>query len=130
MTTSINQPWAISDKFRKRYGTVWSEIDFVFQAKISKENFRTEPMSTLIGQLQCAGQQIDMTYRDLLSNSKSIEMLSVNLYAERVNKSETFEVNVKGRRFMLNCTEIGRLADTLTDATNSAMRAYELGLYL
>jgi hypothetical protein len=87
-------------------------------------------MSTLIGQIHCAGQQINMTYRDLLANSKTIEVLSVNLYSERVNKSETFEVNIKGSRFMLNCTEIGRLSDTLKEAANSAMRAYELGLYL
>jgi hypothetical protein len=130
MTTSINHPWAISDKFRKRYGTTWSEIDFVFHSKISKENFKTEPMATSIGNLQIAGQELNMRYRDLLSYAKSLDVLSMNLYSERVSKTETFEVNIKGRNFMLNCQEIARVAETVAEASTSALRAYEVGLYL
>lgn len=130
MTTSINQPWAISDKFKQRYGTVWAEMDFVFQPKISKDAFKSDPMNTLIGQLSIAGQQIDMRYKDLLSYAKSIETLSTNLYSERIPKTYTFEVSIKGRNFNLNCTEIGKLSQTISEASTTALRAYEIGLYL
>jgi hypothetical protein len=130
MTTSINHPWAISDKFRKRYGTVWSEIDFVFHSKISKDNFKNEPMATSIGNLHIASQQLNMRYRDLVSYAKTLTVLSMNLYSEQVGKTETFEINIKGKNFMLNRQEIARVAETLSEAASSAMRAYELGLYL
>ena len=45
-------------------------------------------------------------------------------------KTETFEVSIKGRVFMLNRMEIGKLYETLNDATNTALKAYALGLYL
>lgn len=130
MTTSINQPWAISEKFKQRYGEVWADMDFIFQPKISKDAFKSDPMNTLIGQLSIAGQQIDMRYKDLLSYAKSIETLSTNLYSERVPKTHTFEVSIKGRNFNLNCTEIGKLSQTITEASVTALRAYEIGLYL
>ena len=28
MTSSINQPWAISEKHKSKYGRIWSEMDF------------------------------------------------------------------------------------------------------
>jgi hypothetical protein len=130
MTTSINQPWAISDKFKQRYGSIWSELDFVFEKKISNDVFKTDPMNTLIGTLQIAGQTINMRYKDLISYAKSIETLSTNLYAERVNKKETFQVSIKGRNFDLTCQEIGKLSQTINEASSSALRAYEIGLYL
>jgi hypothetical protein len=130
MTTSINQPWAISDKFKQRYGSIWSEMDFVFEKKISNDVFKTDPMNTLIGTLQIAGQTINMRYKDLISYAKSIETLSTNLYAERVNKKETFQVSIKGRNFDLTCQEIGKLSQTINEASSSALRAYEIGLYL
>lgn len=130
MKKSINQPWAISDKFRTRYGNTWADMDFVFQDKISADNFKSEPMGTVIGELHIANTVILMRYKDLLSYTKTIDTLSTNLYAERVNKTETFEVSLRGRTFMLNKTEIGRLAETLNEASQSTLRAYELGLYL
>ena len=130
MKKSINQPWAISDKFRTRYGNTWADIDFVFQDKISADNFRSEPLGTLIGEMHIAGAVIPMRYKDLLNYAKTIETLSNKLYAERVGKTETFEVSLRGRTFMLNKTEIGKLSETITEAMNSTMRAYELGLYL
>ena len=130
MTTSINHPWAISDKYRSKYGDLWADLDFVFQKKISAENFQTDPMNVTIGELQIANQTIPMRYKDLLSYSKSIEVLSTNLYAEGVDKTQTFEVSVRRSTFMLNKTEIGKLSNTLQEATTSALRKYELGLYL
>ena len=130
MKKSINKPWAISDKFRTRYGKLWADMDFVFQDKISAENFKTDPLGTIIGEMHIAGTAIPMRYKDLLSYAKTIDTLSTNLYAERVNKTETFEVSLRGRTFMLNKTEIGKLAETIAEASASTMRAYELGLYL
>ena len=130
MTTSINQPWAVTDKFRTRYGNLWADLDFVMQPKISEENFKAEPMNTTIGELHIAGQQILMRYKDLIAYAKSLDTLSSNLYAEKVSKTEKFEVSIKGREFMLMKHEIGKLCETMHDAMNAAMRGYELGLYL
>ena len=33
MLKSINQPWAISEKYVNRYGTTWTNLDFVFEDK-------------------------------------------------------------------------------------------------
>jgi hypothetical protein len=130
MTTSINQPWAVTDKFRVRYGDLWADLDFVMHPKISEENFKAEPMSTTMGDLHIAGQQITMRYKDLLAYAKSLDTLSSNLYAERVGKTEKFEVSIKGREFMLTKHEIGKLCETMHDAASAAMRGYEIGLYL
>lgn len=130
MTTSINHPWAISDKYRNRYGNMWADLDFEFYPKISKENFKTDPMNVTLGELKIGNQSIPMRYKDLLSYSKSIEILSVNLYAERPAKTATFEVSVRRHTFMMNKTEIGKLSDTLQEASTIALRGYEIGLYL
>lgn len=44
MLKSINQPWAISEKYANRYGITWTNLDFVFEDKISEENFKTDPI--------------------------------------------------------------------------------------
>lgn len=130
MTTSINQPWAISDKMRNRYGNTWADLDFTFEPKISAEVFREDPMNVTMGSLHIVTTSIPMRYKDLISYTKSIGTLSANLYAERPVKNETFEVSIKGRVFMLTATEIGKLFETLNDSLNSAIKGYELGLYL
>lgn len=130
MTTSINQPWAVTDKFRARYGDLWADLDFVMQPKISEENFKAEPMNTTMGELHIAGQQISMRYKDLIAYAKSLDTLSGNLYAEGFAKTDKFEVSIKGREFMLAKHEIGKLCETMHDAANAAMRGYEIGLYL
>ena len=130
MTTSINQPWAITDKFRQRHGDVWADLDFVMQSKISAENFKTDPMNVVIGVLHVAGQQIAMRYKDLISYAKSLSTLTNNLYTETISKNEKFEVSVKGRNFMLSRHEIRKLNETIHDASTAAIRGYELGLYL
>lgn len=129
MTTSINHPWAISEKFRTRYGNLWADMDFMFQKKISKENFKSDPMNVTIGELKLANQTIPMRYKDLISYSKSIEILSSNLYSER-SKTQTYEVAIRRNTFLLTKTEIGKLSATLQEAMHSAIKAYELGLYL
>jgi hypothetical protein len=127
---SINQPWAISEKYAQRYGDLWTNLDFVFNDKISAENFKSDPLNTEIGNLTVAGQQIRMRYKDLLSYAKQLETFSINVYASRPQKTDVFPVEIKGRSFMLAKHEIGKLAETLNEAADSAFSAYEIGLYL
>ena len=130
MTTSINQPWAISEKHRSRYGNTWADLDFTMQPKISAEIFHDDPMNVMMGSLHIVNTSIPMRYKDLIAYTKSVGILAGNLSAERPAKTETFEVSIKSSVFMLTKTEIGKLYETLNDATNTAARAYELGLYL
>lgn len=126
---SINHPWAISDKYAQRYGALWTNLDFIFNDKISAENFKTDPLNTEIGSLQIAGQEIKMRYKDLLSYSKQLETYSINVYASRPKKTDTFTVELKGRNFVLAKHEIGKLAETLNEATNTTLQSYQIGLY-
>ena len=130
MTNSINQPWAISEKYVKRYGDTWANLDFIFEAKISADNFKTDPMSCLIGQLCIFNQTISLSYKDLINLSKNINTLSENVYAQRPKQDDVFYVDIKGYTFSLRKHEIGKLAQTLTDALEVSMKKYELGLYL
>jgi len=130
MTNSINQPWAISDDFRQRYGNIWADLDFVVEAKISADNFKTDPMNCTIGHLNIFNQQIKMRYKDLISYSKSVSTLASNVYANKPGKDATFPVEIKGSTLVLRKHEIGKLAQTLSDVLAVSMRSYELGLYL
>lgn len=130
MTKSINQPWAISDKFRTRYGNTWADLDFVVESKISAENFKTDPMNCTIGYLNIFDQRIKMRYKDLISYSKLVGTIAGNVYANRTGKDVTFPVEIKGQTLVLRKHEIGKLAQTLSDALEVSMRSYELGLYL
>lgn len=130
MTNSINQPWAISDEFRTRYGNTWADLDFIVEAKIFADNFKTDPMNCTMGQLNIFNQQIKMRYKDLISYSKSITTLAGNVYANKPGKDATFPVEINGRTLVLHKHEIGKLAQTLSDALEVSMRSYELGLYL
>jgi hypothetical protein len=130
MTNSINQPWAISEKYVNRYGETWANLDFIFETKISAENFKTDPMNCTIGYLNIFNQKIYMRYKDLIAYSKSVNTYAENVYANRPGKEETFPVDVKGQTMVLRKHEIGKLAQTLSDALDVSLRRYELGLYL
>lgn len=127
-TTSINQPWAISDKYREKYGDVWANIDFEFSEKISEEVFKTDPMNTVIGHLNIYNQQLKMTYKDLLNYSKSIRITCNEAYVSRIPVIN--DIRIKSNTFTLQRHELSKLADTLEEASASTLRAYELGLYL
>lgn len=130
MTHSINQPWAITDKFRERYGDVWADLDFVFNDKISAEVFKEDPMNTEIGCLEIFNQRIKLRYKDLLRLSKSMNELYAKTVAEKASKDYAFNVEIKSYTFSLRKHEIGRLADTISEAETVTLRSYELGLYL
>jgi hypothetical protein len=130
MTNSINQPWAISDKFVTRYGKTWATIDFVVNSKISADNFKTDPMNCEIGSLYVCNHNIVMTYKDLINYEKQLGIFLNNIYASRTNKTEAHSVSVKGRECLLVQHEVAKLTDTISDALASVIKSYELGLYL
>lgn len=130
MTHSINQPWAVSDKFRNRYGDTWADLDFVFNEKISAEVFREDPMNTKIGVLEIFNQKITFRYKDLISYGKSVNEKYARLISEKSSKLDSFPIEIKSHTFSLRCHEIGKLAETLSEAQHVALRSYELGLYL
>lgn len=129
MTThSVNQPWAITEKTRNRYGSTWADIDFVFHAKISEAIFKEDPMATSMGHLEVAGQRIKMRYKDMIAYAKSLSEQSASLC--RANRNESFPIEIKTFTLNLRPIEVTRLAETMSDALTTAQRAYELGLYL
>lgn len=126
---SINHPWAVSDKYRNKYGDVWADLDFVFKEKISEDNFRMDPMNTVIGQLNVFNQRIEMLYKDIISYAKTVKTLSEESYITGT-KNDSYEVRIKSQTFTLKRHELSKLSDTLNEAVSSTVRAYELGLYL
>jgi len=126
---SINNPWAVSDKYREKYGDVWADLDFVFKEKISEDNFRMDPMNTAIGQLNVFNQKIDMLYKDIVSYAKTVKTLSDESYITGT-KNDSYEVRIKSQTFTLKRHELSKLSETLNEAVTSTVRAYELGLYL
>jgi hypothetical protein len=129
MTHSINTPWAISDKYRNRYGNTWADLDFVFFNKISEEVFKTDPMATMIGELCIYNQRIKLSYKDLINYSKAAQIACSEAYINGT-KTETTDFRVKSQTLTLQRHELRKLSETLTEAASSALRAYELGLYL
>lgn len=130
MLKSINQPWAISEKYANRYGQTWTNLDFVFEDKISADNFKTDPMNCTIGTLYVSGQKIIMRYKDLIIYAKQLNTFTQNMYATRPKKTDVFSIDIKGRNVMLAKHEVAKLNETLSDALDVSMRNYELGLYL
>ena len=128
MIKSVNHPWGISDKKRKQLGDTWADIDFVFQDKVSAENFKEDPMNCTIGYLQVAGLSIKMKYKDLIAYAKSVQEQAGRTRGS--DKETSFSVDVKTYTMNLRPHEIDKLAETLQDSLTSCMRAYELGLYI
>jgi hypothetical protein len=130
MINSINQPWAISDKYRERYGNTWADIDFEFNNKISSEHFKTDPMAVVIGELQLCGQSLTMTYKDAIGYAKSLSTQISSIYTEGFAKSDLFEVTIKGRTFQLKMIELSKLKSTISETVDTILKGYEIGLYL
>jgi hypothetical protein len=130
MIKSVNHPWGISDKIRNRNGNTWADIDFVFQDKMSAEVFKEDPMNTEIGSLEIFNQRIKLRYKDLIRLSKSMNEMYAKAVAEKPAKDYAFNVEIKSYAFSLRKHEIGRLAETISEAESVTLRSYELGLYL
>ena len=130
MKNSINQPWAISEKYISRYGKLWANLDFEFNDKVTTEQFKNDPMNVEVGSLVIDGRHLDFKYKDLISFSKTVEELSMNVYSTSTSKTELFDLTIKGRPFQLMRHELGKLATTLSESVHVLARGYELGLYL
>jgi len=128
MIKSVNHPWGISAKKRKQLGDTWADIDFIFQDKMSADNFKEDPMNCTIGYLQIARMSIKMKYKDLIATEKSILDQANRTY--NANPEDSFSVDIKTYTMNLRPHEIEKLAETLKDSLTSCMRAYELGLYI
>tara|TARA_R110000868_G_scaffold406634_1_gene687234 strand:- start:3405 stop:3797 length:393 start_codon:yes stop_codon:yes gene_type:complete len=130
MTNSINQPWAICDKFVTRYGKTWADLDFVVNDKIYVDNFKSDPLNCEIGTLHICNHNITMTYKDLINYDKQLGILLNDLYVEHTSKTEVQLVSVKGRDCLLVKHEVAKLTETISEALASVIKSYTLGLYL
>jgi hypothetical protein len=130
MTHSINHPWGISEKHRNRYGELWANLDFVFADKISNDLFKEDPMNTHIGHLEIVNQKIKMRYKDLIFLSKNLQEKYNNMIFDKNSKDQTYPIDIKGQTFQLKRHEFSRLTETISEATESTLRGYEVGLYL
>ena len=123
---SVNQPWAISDKYRSRYGEVWANIDFEFNS-VSEKLFHDSPMSTIVGRLIVANVCEDMSMNDLgITQAAFKNLINESAFAS----GNTCEVRIKSKYVMLNKPEATRLFETIEDATTTITRKFQLGLYL
>ena len=100
--SSVNQPWAISDKYKERYGKIWSEMDFEINNHISNYHFRNDPLNTDAGTLLVCGKKIPM-------------------------KHERFAIEFGNNTLVLKKHEIGKLSETLQDSVETIMKSYQLG---
>lgn len=130
MTNSINHPWGISEKYVNRYGELWANLDFVFASKISNDLFKEDPMNTHIGHLEIVNQKIKMRYKDLIFLSKNLQEKYNNMLFDKNSKDQIYPIEIKGQTFQLKRHEFSKLTETISEATNSTMRGYEIGLYL
>ena len=70
MTKSVNQSWAVSQKFRNRYGSTWADLDFFFKDRVYSNTFKSDPMNTNVGALQLEGMSLPFKYKDLIVYNK------------------------------------------------------------
>ena len=130
MRNSINQPWAISEKYASRYGELWANLDFQINDRITNKQFKEDPMNTEVGNLHIDNRTLDLKYKDVLGYAKSADEMYNNIrelgsYAPAIN-----EFSIKGRVFQLKKHEVSKLASTLNETAQVLSRKYELGLYL
>lgn len=130
MRNSINQPWAISDKYSSRYGELWTNLDFQINDRITTKQFKTDPMNTEVGLLHIDNRTLDLKYKDVLGYAKSAEEMYNNIREMGSLATPINEFSIKGRVFQLKKHEVSKLAATLNDAVQVIARKYELGLYL
>tara|TARA_R110000751_G_scaffold37524_1_gene90900 strand:- start:1786 stop:2178 length:393 start_codon:yes stop_codon:yes gene_type:complete len=129
--SSINQPWAISDKFISKYGNIWAEMDFKFNEKLTNYKFKTDPMNTSVGTLEICGKSIPLTYKQLISYTTTVSELAKALYFEKdVSKHDKFVIPLGQKDFYLKKHELGKLNETLGDSLSCIAKSYQLGLYL
>lgn len=127
MTSSINQPWAIADKQKKRYGKTWATMDFEINRNVYESAFHEEPMNVEIGALLIAGKTIKMRYKHLIGTYQKVG----NCITENITNSDNeYVILIANQEFTLSSIEMKRLKETLHDALNVVQKRYAMGLYL
>jgi len=126
---SINQPWAISDKHRAKYGDLWADIDFEMKT-VSRKLFHDDPMNTIIGTLIFGNSKIKMTQRDLERSKQYLTNFINDLYYEKYDRDTKFDIRIKDHNLTASRRHITRLYETISDSLESIIRSYQLGLYL
>ena len=71
-----------------------------------------------------------MRYKDLIFLSKNLQEKYNNMIFDKNSKDQTYPIEIKGQIFQLKRHEFSKLTETISEATNSTMRGYEIGLYL
>jgi hypothetical protein len=128
---SINHPWAISDKYRHKYGTIWSDMDFKVNKKLTNHMFKMDPMNAMVGTLEICGKSIPLKYKHLISYNNIVAELTKSVYFEKdVSKHDKFAIPVGAHDFYLKKHEIGKLNETLRDSLSCIVKGYQIGLYL
>jgi hypothetical protein len=129
MTSSINHPWGISEKFKEKYGKIWAEMDFEI-GKISNYHFRNNPLDTKVGTLLLCGQSIDVKFKQLISAANHMSENAKAVYFQRADKDDKFEITIFNKPFILKKHEIGKLSQTLNDSLHTIQVGYQIGTYL
>ena len=130
ITRTINQSWAIPEKFIERYGKTWAELDFEINPKLSNYAFRNDPLNTVVGVLLICGKRIPLKYKQLVKSVTVIDQYISDLHFNKVKKDETVAVNLFNNTFYLKRHEITKLSETITDSCDTIMKSYRLGIYL
>tara|TARA_R110002126_G_scaffold251369_2_gene394357 strand:+ start:553 stop:942 length:390 start_codon:yes stop_codon:yes gene_type:complete len=129
MSGSINQPWAISEKFVQRYGTTWANTDFVMN-EIYESHFKTEPMDLTVGTLHVGNTKIPVKYKHLISESNRLSQLVKGMYMSNPSKDQKFYLEILQNEFVLCKHEIAKISETMEFALDVIQRKYQIGLYL
>ena len=61
----INNTAAYNEKYVRRYGKLFSSIDFEINENVSEELFKSQPEKPVIGKLMIGGKTFDVTYQEL-----------------------------------------------------------------
>ena len=125
--SSVMQPWAISDKFKEKYGKIWSEMDFELNKQISGQQFKRDPASVNVGTLKVCGKKILMNYKQLLSANNIVGEYADTVYFHRPKKDDRFAIEFGNNTLILKKHEVGRLAETLNDSADIIAKSYQLG---
>ena len=130
IVSTVNQSWAIPEKFAKRYGKIWAELDFEINPKLSNYSFRNDPLNTVVGTLLLCGKKIPLKYKQLVNGVTSMDNYLAEIQLNSVKKDETVTINIFNDIFYLKRHEITKLAQTISDSCDTIMKSYRLGLYL
>jgi len=127
---TINQSWAIPEKFIERYGKTWAEIDFEINPKLSNYMFRNDPLNTTVGTLLICGKRISLKYKQLINSTTVMDQYIADIFFNKPKKDETIAVSIFNNTLYLKKHEVTKLSETISDSCDTIMKSYKLGLYL